>query len=62
MSVTDRLQSVISVGDTVLVPCIVTNVTDGTTPTVELTTKLPGIDGDTDSVGTLDAVQVFLQT
>jgi hypothetical protein len=59
---TDLLQSEISVGDTVLVPCIVTALTTGPSPTVTLETKYPGFDGNTDVVGPIDAPQVILQT
>lgn len=57
----DRIQSNFTVGDIVNVPCVVTAV-GGTTaePTVSLTTKYPGFDGNTvDLADTLDAIQVI---
>ena len=56
----DRIQSQFTVGDIVNVPCTVTAVGGTTTePTVTLTTKYPGFNGSTDSVGPLDAIQVI---
>lgn len=56
----DRLQSDFAVGDIVLIPFTVTAI-GGTTaaPTVAGTTKYPGFDGSTDSVTTVDAIQVI---
>jgi len=56
----DRLQSDFTVGDIVLIPFVVTSI-GGTTaaPTVLGTTKYAGFDGNTDSVTTVDAIQVI---
>lgn len=56
---TDRLQANFIVGDIVNVPCTVTAVSGTTQPTVTMTSKYPGFDGNTDSVTTLDAIQVI---
>jgi len=55
----DRVQNQFSVGDTVNVPITVTAV-GGTTqrPTVTGTTKYLGFDGNNDTIGPIDAVQV----
>jgi len=60
MATSDRIQSQFIVGDIVNVPCVVTGV-GGTTakPTVALTSKYEGFDGNTDGVTTLDAIQVI---
>jgi hypothetical protein len=56
----DRIQSDFVVGDIVNVPAKVTAVGGTTTkPTVALTSKYEGFDGNTDSVTTLDAIQVI---
>lgn len=57
---TDRIQSNFAVGDVVNVPITVTAI-GGTTeePTVTGTTKYPGFDGNTDSIGPVDAIQVI---
>ena len=56
---TDRLQAEFNVGDVVNIPCVVTAI-GGTTakPTVAMTSKYEGFDGNTDSVTTLDSIQV----
>ena len=56
---TDRLQADFQVGDVVNIPFVVTAI-GGTTaqPTVSGTTKYAGFDGNTDSVTTVDAIQV----
>jgi len=60
MPFTDALQKQVQVGDIVNVPCIVT-ATGGTSsqPTVSLTTKYKGFDGNTDALSALDAIQVI---
>lgn len=56
----DRIQSNFAVGDVVNIPIVVTAVGGTTTePTVTGTTKYPGFNGSTDSVGPLDAIQVI---
>jgi len=57
---TDVIQNFFQTGDIVNVPCVVTG-TGGTPsqPTVTLTSKYKGFDGNTDSVTTLDAIQVI---
>lgn len=57
---TDRIQSNFTIGDIVNVPCVVTAI-GGTTaaPTVTLTTKYPGFDGNTDAIGSVDSIQVI---
>lgn len=56
----DAIQSQFSVGDVVNVPITVTAI-GGTTaaPTVTGTTKYAGFDGNTDSIGPVDAIQVI---
>lgn len=58
MPTTDRIQQKFEVGDVVNVPGVVTAI-GGTAaaPTVALTTKYAGFDGNTDSMTTVDAVQ-----
>jgi hypothetical protein len=58
---TDRIQHQFEVGDVVNIPIRVTAV-GGTTaaPTVTGTTVYAGFDGNTDTVTTLDAIQVVL--
>jgi len=60
MAVSDRLQKQVIVGDIVNVPCEITGI-GGTTaqPTVMLSTKYKGFDGNVDVVTTLDAIQVI---
>jgi hypothetical protein len=55
----DALQKNFEVGDIVLVPIVVTSI-GGTSanPTVTGTTKYPGFDAATDSIGPLDCIQV----
>jgi hypothetical protein len=55
----DRLQKEMNVGDIVMVPIEITSFggTDAN-PTVTGTTKYPGFDSATDSVGPLDCIQV----
>jgi len=57
---TDSIQNFFQVGDIVNVPCVVTG-TGGTSsqPTVTLSTKYRGFDGNVDVVTTLDAIQVI---
>lgn len=57
---TDRLQHNFEVGDVVNIPIRVTSI-GGTTaaPTVTGTTVYAGFDGNTDTVTTLDAIQVI---
>lgn len=57
----DQIQHIFTVGEIVNVPMRVTAV-GGTTaqPTVTGTTQYPGFDGNTDSVGPLDAKQVIV--
>lgn len=58
---TERLQSEVTVGSPVYVPCVVTAIGGTTTnPTVTLVTKHKGFDGNTDVVGPVDAIQVVL--
>lgn len=54
----DRIQQVFVVGDVVNVPGVVTSI-GGTAaaPTVALTTKYAGFDGNTDSMTGVDAIQ-----
>lgn len=56
----DLTQNEFEVGDVIFVPITVTAI-GGTTaaPTVTGTTKYPGFDGNTDTVGPLDAIQVI---
>ena len=56
----DAIQQQFEVGDVVNVPITVTAV-GGTParPTVTGTTTQPGFDGNTDSIGPLDAIQVI---
>lgn len=56
----DLTQNEFEVGDVIFVPIVVTAI-GGTTaePTVTGTTKYPGFNGATDSVGPLDAIQVI---
>ena len=56
----DAIQSQFEVGDVVNVPIVVTAI-GGTTaaPTVTGTTKYEGFDGNTDSIGPVDAIQVI---
>jgi hypothetical protein len=58
---TDLTQNQFGVGDIVNLPCVVVSI-GGTTaePTVTLETQYPAFDGDTDSAGTVDAIQVIL--
>lgn len=55
----DRLQNFVIVGSTVNVPIVVTAV-GGTPsqPTITGTTKYQGFDGNTDTIGPVDAIQV----
>jgi len=55
----DRIQHDFVVGDIVNIPCVVTAVGAGASPTVAMTTKYPGFDAATDAVTTLDAIQVI---
>lgn len=59
---TDAYQNNFEVGDIVLVPIVVTAI-GGTTaaPTVTGTTIYDGFDGNSDSIGAVDAIQVYLQ-
>lgn len=59
MATSDETANQFNVGDVVNVPIVVTAI-GGTTanPTVTGTTKYEGFDGNTDTVGPLDAVQV----
>lgn len=59
MAVSDETANQFNVGDIVNVPMVVTAIA-GTTaaPTVTGTTKYAGFDGNKDTVGPLDAVQV----
>lgn len=58
---TERLQKNFEVGSIVNIPIKVTSIGGTTTqPTVTGTTKYAGFDGNTDSVGPLDAIQVFV--
>ena len=61
MATSDETANQFNVGDTVLVPIVVTAI-GGTpaNPTVTGTTKYAGFDGNTDSVGPYDAVQVLV--
>lgn len=56
----DAIQFRFEIGDIVNVPCVVAS-TGGTaaSPTVTLTTKYVGFDGNTDSLGPIDAKQVI---
>ena len=56
---TDRLQHEIAVGNIVNVPATVTAI-GGTTarPTVQITTKYAGFDGNTDTMTEVDCIQV----
>jgi len=56
---TDRIQQNFVLGDIVNIPIVVTGI-GGTqqAPTVTGTTKYAGFDGNTDSVGPVDSVQV----
>jgi len=57
----DAIQRRFEVGQVVNVPCIVTAVGgDGAEPTVTMTTKYAGFNGNTDTVGPLDANQVIV--
>ncbi len=59
MPVTDRLQKVIEVGDIVEIPGVVTTIGGtATNPTVTITTKYPGFDGNTDAIAAVDSIQV----
>lgn len=61
MATSDRIQHQFVVGDVVNVPCVVTAIA-GTAqePTLSLTTKYEGFDGNTDDItNTLDAIQVI---
>lgn len=59
MDVVDRLQNFITVGSVVYVPITVTVVGGSpTAPTVTGTTVYAGFDGNTDSIGPVDAIQV----
>ena len=57
---TDRVQNQFSVGDIVWVPITVTSL-GGTTsqPTVTGTTQYVGFDGNNDTIGPVDAIQVI---
>jgi len=59
MATSDETANQFNVGDTVNVPIVVTAI-GGTTaaPTVTGTTKYAGFDGNKDTVGPVDAVQV----
>lgn len=61
MSTSDETANKFNVGDVVNVPIVVTAI-GGTPaePTVTGTTKYAGFDGNTDSVGPVDAVQVVV--
>lgn len=61
MATSDATQNQFNVGDVVNVPCIVTAI-GGTPqePTVTMTTKYDGYDGNADTVGPLDNLQVVL--
>lgn len=56
---TDVLQAQFELGDTVNIPIVITAI-GGTTakPTVTGTSKYPGFDGNTDTITTVDSVQV----
>jgi hypothetical protein len=58
---TDRSQAEIAVGQVVNIPCVITAIA-GTTPipTITLETFYKGIDGNTDTIGPIDAIQVKL--
>jgi hypothetical protein len=60
----DRLQKPFAVGDIVMVPIVVTAVGGSdANPTVTGTTKYVGFDGNTDSIGPVDAIQtVYLES
>lgn len=56
----DQSGRFINVGDTVMVPCTVASIQGtGPSPTVTLTTVYKGFDGNTDSIGPVDANQVL---
>jgi hypothetical protein len=61
MATSDETANQFNVGDTVNVPIVVTAV-GGTTanPTVTGTTKYAGFDGNKDSIGPVDSVQVVI--
>ena len=61
MPTQDESANFFNVGDVVNVPIVVTAI-GGTTanPTVTGTTKYEGFDGNTDTVGPVDAVQVLV--
>ena len=61
MATSDETANQFNVGDTVNVPIVVTAI-GGTTaaPTVTGTTKYAGFDGNTDSIGPVDSVQVVV--
>lgn len=60
MPTSDAIQHQFQVGDIVNVPCVVTAVTGAAaSPVVTLTTKYAGFDGNTDSIGPIDANQVM---
>lgn len=56
----DRLQNKVEVGDIVNVPIVITAI-GGTTaqPTITGTTQYKGFDGNQDTVGPVDAIQVI---
>ena len=56
----DLTQDHFEVGDVIFVPVVVTAI-GGTTaePTVTGTTKYPGFDGNTDTIGPLSVIQVI---
>lgn len=59
MPTSDRVQNQFIVGDIVYVPIVVTAI-GGTSaqPTVTGTTQYVGFDGNSDSIGPVDAIQV----
>jgi len=60
MPTSDRIQHQFEVGQIVNIPGVVTAVGGTTTqPTVSITTKYVGFDGNTDNLGPVDAIQVI---
>jgi len=56
----DAIQHIFAVGEIVNVPCVVTAIGGPTSaPTLTLTTKYTGFDGNTDVISTVDAKQVI---
>lgn len=59
MATKDNIQGDFEIGDVVNVPCVVTGISGSTQPVLTLQTKYPGFNGSTDTVSSLDSIQVI---